>query len=105
MPKRSLTDQLDQAVEALLVRSGAELPRLEPGIAALMPIAQDLRDLPRPSFKARLKSDLERTSSMASQATVSTTQQTATPRLRIKNAAAAIEFYKKAFGAREIMRF
>ena len=42
---------------------------------------------------------------MASQATVSATQQTATPRLRIKNAAAAIEFYKKAFGAREIMRF
>lgn len=32
-------------------------------------------------------------------------RQTATPHLRVKNAAAAIEFYKKAFGAREIMRF
>ena len=32
-------------------------------------------------------------------------RQTATVRLRIKNAAAAIEFYKKAFGAREIVRF
>jgi PhnB protein len=105
MPKRSVIDQLDQAVEALLTRSGAQLPRLDPGIAELVEIAQNLRDLPRQSLKARLKSNLERTSSMASQATVTTTQQTATPRLRIKNAAAAIEFYKKAFGAREIMRF
>ena len=31
--------------------------------------------------------------------------QTASPRLRLKNAAAAIEFYKQAFGAHEIMRF
>jgi PhnB protein len=36
---------------------------------------------------------------------VSAVRQTATPRLRIKHAAVAIEFYKKAFGAREIMRF
>lgn len=33
------------------------------------------------------------------------TRQTASPRLRIKNAGAAIDFYKAAFGAREIMRF
>jgi PhnB protein len=106
MPKRSLTDQLDQAVEALLARSGAELPQVDPSIAALVQIAQDLRDLPRQSFKAGLKTNLERTSLMASQATaVATTKQTATPRLRIRNAAAAIEFYKNAFGARETMRF
>ena len=43
---------------------------------------------------------------MASQANVApATQQTATARLRLRNAAAAIEFYQKAFGAREIMRF
>ena len=29
----------------------------------------------------------------------------ASPRLRMKNAAAAIEFYKHAFGARELLRF
>ncbi len=106
MPKRSLTDQLDQAVEALLSRSGAEAPRVDSKLAALVDIAQDLRDLPNQSFKARLKSNLERTSFMASQATsVSATRQTATAHLRIKNVAAAIEFYKKAFGAKEIMRF
>ena len=106
MPKRSVTDQLDQAVEALLARSSSGLPPVDSGIAALVEIARDLRDLPRQGFKARLKTDLERTSFMATQATaVATTQQTATPRLRIRNAAAAVEFYKKAFGAREIMRF
>ncbi len=36
---------------------------------------------------------------------VAATRQTASPSLRIKGAAAAIEFYKKAFGAREVMRF
>ena len=36
---------------------------------------------------------------------VTAIRQTAMPRLRIKDAAAAIEFYKKAFGAQEKMRF
>jgi len=36
---------------------------------------------------------------------VAAARQTATPRLRIKHAGAAIDFYKKAFGARELMRF
>ncbi|HLG95437.1 MAG TPA: VOC family protein [Bryobacteraceae bacterium] len=31
--------------------------------------------------------------------------QTATPRLRLRNVAAAIDFYQKAFGAEEVMRF
>jgi PhnB protein len=42
---------------------------------------------------------------MVNQAIVTTTRQTATPHLRIRNAAAAMEFYKNAFGAKEIMRF
>jgi PhnB protein len=106
MPKRTPADQLDQTVEALLARSGAELPRVDASFAPLVRIAQDLRDLPRENFKARLKSELERKASMASQVSaVPATRQTATARLRVRNAAAAIEFYKQAFGAREIMRF
>ena len=41
---------------------------------------------------------------MATQATAAAVQ-TATPRMRVRNAPAAIEFYEKAFGARELMRF
>lgn len=110
MPERSRTDQLDRAVQAILTRPPAELRRpsqdLDRSLVPLLRIAQCLRDLPRDNFKARLKSDLERKSSMATQADASSAvRQTATPRLRIRNAAAAIEFYKRAFGAREIMRF
>ena len=104
MPKRSLADQLDQAVEAMLARPGAEVPRVEARLAPLLRLAQDLRHLPRVEFKARLKADLERRSSMTVEP-LAAVQQTAAPRLRIRNAAAAIEFYKQAFGAREIMRF
>jgi len=72
-------------------------------------IAAALRDLPRPSFRKRLKAALmERTAPMTtvieSQRAVAG-RQTAAPRLRVKNAAAAIDFYTRAFGARELMRF
>jgi len=103
MPERPLHDLFDQALQAMLAGSTAAG---EPDFAALLNIARDLRHLPRENFKARLKSNLERKSSMASMSeALAATRQTATPRLRIKNAAAAIEFYQRAFGAREIMRF
>jgi PhnB protein len=108
MPERSLIDQLEQVLHALLAGSDAAQLRteLDPSLGPLMPVAEGLRDLPRENFKTRLKSDLERKASMASPSEkVAPALQTATPRLRIKNAAAAIDFYKEAFGAREIMRF
>jgi PhnB protein len=108
MPKRSQADQLDQVIQIMLARPGEE-PSAPSTVAPLLKIARSLRDLPRESFKARLKSELERGSSMATTAThaeaPATVRQTATARLRVKDAAAAIEFYKKAFGARELMRF
>src|SRR3989441_5157597 len=87
-------------------------------------IEQALRDLPRPRFRAQLKADLERMATMITDTagpaeagrhmtetdrpmteTGRRLTQTASPRLRVRNAAAAIEFYKQALGAREIMRF
>src|SRR5689334_19338663 len=109
MPKRSRSDQLDLAVQAILARPATGTPApdhdFDPSIVPLLRVARELRDLPRPNFKAGLKSELERKASMASQAAQAHVRQTATARLRIKNAPAAIEFYKNAFGAREIMRF
>ncbi|HYL34493.1 MAG TPA: VOC family protein [Bryobacteraceae bacterium] len=107
MPKPSRYDQLDQAIQALLARRSAG-PAAPGTMAPLLEIASGLLDLPRENFKARLKSELERRSSMATTAThaeATPVRQTATARLRVKNAAAAIDFYKKAFGARELMRF
>jgi PhnB protein len=106
MPERSLHDRFDQAVEAMLAGSAAGSAEEAAEFAPLLNLASDLRHLPREDFKARLKSDLERKPNMASMSEApARTRQTATPGLGIKNAAAAMEFYKKAFGAKEIMRF
>lgn len=103
MAKSSLSEQLDQAVQAMLANSKA--PDASASLQSLTEIAADLRHLPRADFKARLKSDLER-KGMARAAEIPTkVRQSVAPRLRIKGAAAAIEFYKQAFGAKENMRF
>jgi PhnB protein len=99
MPKPSRIEQFDLAIDALLAGSGSGVGELEPMLA----VARELRTLPRESFKARLKSEFERKSSMATQIAVA--RQTAKPHLRMKNAGAAIDFYKSAFGAREVLRF
>src|SRR5262245_8813522 len=55
-----------------------------------------LGDLPRPEFRARLRKDLMPAIAVRT---------TASPVLRVRNAAAAIDFYVRAFGAHEQMRF
>jgi hypothetical protein len=106
MPRRSLSDQLDEAVQGLIGNPGAPLPRGDAGVSPLARIAAELRDLPREDFKIRLKNELERSISMATTtAPITATRISAAPRLAFKDAAKAIEFYKKAFGAKEIMRF
>jgi PhnB protein len=80
----------------------------------LSQIEEALGGLPRPEFRARLRSDLERTAAMTSAMTQTSpadagdrvrVRQTASPLLRVRDAARAIEFYTRAFGAREVMRF
>jgi PhnB protein len=108
MPDRSPMDRLEQAVQAVLARGsrGVLAAGVDPEVAPLVEIAEALRDLPNPRFRARLRSELERMAAMPTPTeTVPAVRQTAMPRLRIRNAGAAIEFYTKAFGARELMRF
>jgi PhnB protein len=109
MAKKNLSEQLDQMVEALIARPAVARRQREPKanaqLQALARIAGELRGLPREDFKARLKADLERRTTMGSKPVTATdTRQTATAYLCVKNAAAAIEFYKKVFGATEIAR-
>jgi hypothetical protein len=65
MPKRSPAEQLDLAISALL-SAAQPLPdaNQSPRIAALVSLVRPLRALPRPDFKAALKSDLQRRTSM-----------------------------------------
>jgi PhnB protein len=76
-------------------------------------IEDALASLPRPEFRARLRAELERTAAMTMTTDTGpaeagrhvSVRQTAAPLLRVRNAAEAITFYTRAFGAREMMRF
>jgi PhnB protein len=115
MPKRSLNpgngdtkkvEQLNQALEAMLARNDDKVGKAEPGIEPLVRIAADLRDLPRESFKARLKSELEGRKRMSTVAEpIAGVRMKASPRMAFRDPAKAIEFYKRALGAKETFRF
>jgi len=116
MPKRSLNvgngdskkiEQLNKAVDAMFARTDGRAPKVEPAIEPLVRIAAELRNLPSASLKARLRSELlEGRKIMSTVAEpVASVHASASPRLTFKDAAKAIEFYKQAFGAKEIMRF
>jgi PhnB protein len=110
MPKSNLSEQLDRAIQAILAPNATARSRRDGAapkapVAALARVAAELRGLPRENFKALLRAQLEGRTPMASKATAApAAQQTATAYLIVKGAARAIEFYKQAFGATEIMR-
>lgn len=109
MPKRSLSDQLDQALEAMLVGADAKAVGIDPGLTPVLDVAGELRALPREEFKAKLKSDLEKEFSMASAQTLAVAPvrkgfRTVTPYLIAPDGPALLEFVKAAFGAEEIFR-
>jgi len=106
LPNRKLIDQLDEAVTQLLATRVVTIKTADPELLPLLHIAAELRQLPREDFKARLKSDLQRKSSMATTTEpVASVGISVSPRLAFRNAAKAIEFYQNAFGARETFRF
>ncbi len=121
MPKRSLIDQLEQAVQAMLARPDGRLvgPRedLDPSVVALLGIARDLRDLPREDFKVRLRTNLERSSQMENAAkqaisrdaskqadTMQSGYHTIAPYIIVPRAGEFIEFLTTAFGGKERFR-
>ncbi len=118
MPKRSLNpwnpdtkqiEQLNKAVEAMLSRvdgNDGKAPKVAASMEPLLRIAAGLRDLPRESFKARLKSELEGKKRMSTVAEpVRSVRVSASPRLAFRDPAKAIEFYTRALGAKETFRF
>src|SRR5206468_2194411 len=82
------------------------LPAGDAELTELLQIARDLRDLPSPAFKARLGADLARRATMTTTTETTTSRdiRSVTPYLAVQPAAELIEFVKRAFGAREILR-
>ncbi len=106
MPKRSLADQLDQAVTQLLAARIVTVQSAEPELLPLLHIAAELRQLPREDFKERLKADLGRSTSMATtDRTCYRSADRGIPAAHFQGPGKAIEFYKQAFGAKETFRF
>ena len=115
MPKRSLhpgngeskkIELLNKAVDLMLARNDSRVARAGAEVEPLVRIAADLRDLPRASFKARLKSELggkKRMSTIAEP--MAAVRISASPRLAFRDPAKAIEFYQRALGAKERFRF
>jgi PhnB protein len=79
MSKQPLIDQLDQAISGILGQ--ADTPPAAPASVdasheELLRVARDLRDLPAPAFRARLKSELERKANMSTISTKTVTFRT-----------------------------
>ena len=106
MAERSIIDQLDDAVAALTEGRQSDLGNLRSELSALAEVAQDLIGLPRETFKAELQQQLIRRDSMSSPAPQPETNPVRSMSLYIcvANANAAIDFYREAFGAKEMWR-
>jgi len=99
MAERNLIEQLDQAIDALLA-GRPQSAEFDPELASVLVIAADLRDLPDPNFKSRLKGEL-----MPTATAIETTKETVIPYFVVDSAADLIEFLKQAFDATELARF
>ena len=115
MANNTQSEQLDKIIEALLgppdaPLSWADVARpFDMSFAPTIELIRDLKDLPRPDFKARLKSDLERRAKMASAAVkpvkpVPEGFRMVTPYLIAADRPGLIEFTKQVFGAEEKFR-
>jgi len=105
MAERKQIAQFDRAVDLVLARRDGQPPRIDPEVAPLVNIAIELRSLPRREFRNFLRKEIERSISMSASAKPAVAPgYSATPYLSVANAAHAIEFYKKAFGATELLR-
>lgn len=106
MAERSIIDQLDDAVTALLAKREPVVSETDRELTELVAVARELRGLPSEQFRAALKEQLGGNMSTAAKQIESTPQPSTPliPYLCYRDAAAAIDFYKRAFGATELMR-
>ena len=106
MSERSIIDQLDDAVAALAEGRESDLRDLGSELSTLAGVARDLIGLPRAAFKTELQQQLTRRDSMSSPAPQPETNPVRSMSLYLclANASAAIDFYREAFGAKELWR-
>ena len=103
MAERDLFDRLDETVDAILARRDATAALRDPELAPLARIAADLRHYASPDFKARLRTQLERRTSMTTMTTPTTVREgftTVTPYIRVPQEG-LVQFLTQVFDAQE----
>ena len=106
MAERSIIDQLDDAVTALLAQREPVVHESDRELSELVAIARELYGLPSEQFRADLKQQLGGTDKMSTAAKQSKREgpHTVTPYLIAKPAVELVDFVKEAFGAVESFR-
>ncbi|HSY48547.1 MAG TPA: VOC family protein [Thermoanaerobaculia bacterium] len=108
MAERDLIERLDDAVEAILAGRRDGLALSQPELATLLVVADDLRELPDPAFRSKLKAELIPTTE--DEMTTMTAEEpktgfhTITPYLLVDRADDLIAFMQDAFGAELLAR-
>jgi len=107
MAEQNHVEQLEQAVEALLLRRDAALAEWPEEIAPLAMLVADLLHVPDADFCARLKEKLERTTDMQNTSAAKAAREgfrTVTPYLVVERTKEFLAFLKNAFDAEELVR-
>src|SRR5918911_1533766 len=107
MAERSIIDQLDDAVTALLAKREPVVSEADRELAELVAVARELRDLPSEQFRAALKQQLGGKDEMSTAKSKKFKREglhTVTPYVIVKPAVELVEFVKQAFGAVESLR-
>ena len=107
MAERSIIDQLDDAVAALLARREPAVSETDRELAELVIVARELQGLPSEQFRAALREQLGGKDDMSTAAAKTFRRpgfHTITPYLITKPAAELVDFVKQAFGAVESYR-
>ena len=109
MAERNLIERLDDAIEAILAGRRDGLALAEPELAALLFVADDLCDLPDPSFRSRLKAELipslEIEMTTMIEEGLKTGFHAVTPYLLVEDADGLIAFMQDVLGAQLEGRF
>jgi PhnB protein len=103
VPEGALIDRLDHTVDVILTRGDATAALTDQELAPLARVAADLRHYPGPEFKARLRANLERKTTMPSAIVATQVREgftTITPYLRVREAG-LLDFLTRVFGAVE----
>ena len=103
MAERLLADRLDDTVDAMLARGDATAALGDPELAPLVRIVADLRHYPSPEFTSRLRTQLERRTTMTTVATPDAVREgftTVTPYVRVPDAR-LFDFLTQVFDAKE----